>query len=141
MKEFREFAVKGNMVDLAVGVIIGAAFGKIVTSVVEDLVMPPLGKLMGNVNFTDMFVTLDGQTYASRDAAKAAGAPAIYYGAFITVLIQFLIVAFAVFLMVKAINAVRSRLEKEAAEAEAVAEPAADVVLLTEIRDLLKARG
>src|SRR5438045_7145222 len=105
-KEFKEFAVKGNAIDLAVGVIIGAAFGKIVTSIVEDLLMPPLGKVIGNLNFTDYYIPLSDKITPgmSLDAAKKAGLPVFAYGNFITVLINFLIVAFCIFLVVKAIN-------------------------------------
>src|SRR6266446_10809874 len=105
-KEFKEFAVKGNAVDLAVGVIIGAAFGKIVTSIVDDLLMPPLGKLLGNLNFADYYIPLsDKITPAmSLDAARKAGLPVFAYGNFITITINFLIVAFCIFLVVKAVN-------------------------------------
>jgi large conductance mechanosensitive channel len=137
LSEFREFAVKGNVIDLAVGVIIGGAFGKIVTSFVDDLIMPPIGKLTGNVNFADKFFTLDGKTYASMKAAKDAGAAAIYYGNFLTNLFQFAIIAFAVFIMVKAINKLK---RKEAAAPVADPVPPEDVVLLREIRDLLRTR-
>jgi large conductance mechanosensitive channel len=137
LSEFREFAVKGNVIDLAVGVIIGGAFGKIVTSFVDDLIMPPIGKLTGNVNFADKFFTLDGKTYASMKAAKDAGAAAIYYGNFLTNLFQFAIVAFAVFIMVKAVNQLK---RKEAAAPVADPVPSEDVVLLREIRDLLRSR-
>lgn len=138
VSEFKEFAVKGNVIDLAVGVIIGAAFGKIVTSFVDDLIMPTVGKVTGGVNFADMLVSLDGKTYESAKLAKEAGAPAIYYGSFLTILIQFLIVAFVIFMMVKMIN----RLKRAEPEPEPVPEaPAADVVLLTEIRDLLKSKA
>lgn len=104
LKEFREFASRGNVLDLAVGVIIGTAFGKIVTSLVDDLLMPPLGLLVGQVDFTDLFVSLDGQAYASLAAARAAGAPTLSYGSFFNAVIQFLIVAFAVFMLVRQIN-------------------------------------
>jgi large conductance mechanosensitive channel len=107
LKEFKEFAMKGSVVDLAVGVIIGAAFGKIVTSVVDDLIMPPIGMLLGRVNFSDLFIALDGQSYPALSAAKAAGAPVIAYGSFLNNVFQFLIVAFCVFLLVKAINRMR----------------------------------
>ncbi len=105
-KEFKEFAVKGNAIDLAVGVIIGAAFGKIVTSIVEDLLMPPLGRVLGNLNFADYYIPLSDKITPgmSLDAAKKAGLPVFAYGNFITVLINFLIVAFCIFLVVKAIN-------------------------------------
>src|SRR2546421_8943781 len=118
-KEFKEFAVKGNAIDLAVGVIIGAAFGKIVSSIVEDLLMPPLGKVLGNLNFADYYIPLlDKITPGmSLDAAKKAGLLVLAYGNFITVLINFLIVAFCIFLVVKAIN----RLKRPAPAAEPVA--------------------
>jgi large conductance mechanosensitive channel len=105
-KEFKEFAVKGNAIDLAVGVIIGAAFGKIVTSIVDDLLMPPLGRVLGNLNFADYYFPLSDKITAGMplDAAKKAGLPVFAYGNFITVLINFLIVAVCIFLVVKAIN-------------------------------------
>ena len=103
-KEFREFAARGNVIDLAVGVIIGAAFGKIVTSAVNDLIMPPIGMLLGRVNFNNLFVSLNRVPYASLEEAKKAGAPVIAYGAFINTILEFVIVAFAVFLLVKQIN-------------------------------------
>jgi large conductance mechanosensitive channel len=106
-KEFKEFAVKGNALDLAVGVIIGAAFGKIVTSLVEDMIMPPLGFIVGKVDYSNLFVSLDGKTYATLKGAKDAGAPLIGYGAFFNNVLNFLIVAFAVFLIVKQINKFR----------------------------------
>ncbi len=106
-KEFKEFAVKGNAFDLAVGVIIGAAFGSIVNSLVNDVLMPPLGMLTRGLDFKDLFITLNGQTYASLAAAKQAGAPVIAYGAFLNTIINFLLVAFAVFLLVKQINRMR----------------------------------
>ena len=104
VKEFKEFAVKGNALDLAVGVIIGAAFGKIVTSLVEEVIMPPLGFIVGKIDFSNLFIALDGKEYATLKAAKDAGAPIIGYGAFLNNVINFLIVAFAVFLLVKQIN-------------------------------------
>lgn len=105
-KEFKEFAVKGNAIDLAVGVIIGAAFGKIVTSVVDDLLMPPLGMVLGNLNFADHYISLSNKITPgmSLDAAKKAGLPVFAYGNFITVVINFLIVAVCIFLMVRALN-------------------------------------
>jgi len=106
-KEFREFAVRGNVVDLAVGLIIGAAFGKIVTSLVNDLLMPPLGLILGKVDFSNLFIDLSGKGYPSVAAAKAAGAPTINYGVFINNVIDFVIVAFAVFLLVRGINRLR----------------------------------
>ena len=104
LKEFREFAMRGNVVDLAVGVIIGAAFGKIITSLVNDIIMPPVGLVLGRVDFSNLYIDLSGKTYASLAAAKAAGAPTINYGLFINNVIDFLIVAFAVFLLVRGIN-------------------------------------
>lgn len=137
LKEFKEFAMKGNVMDLAVGVIIGAAFGKIVTSMVDDVIMPLLSPLTGKVNFVNMYAIIGekaGTTYASLEEARKAGATTIAYGAFIQNIVQFLIVAFAVFLMVKALNKM-----KRVEEAPVVpTEPPADVALLTEIRDLLK---
>ena len=116
IKEFKEFAMRGNVVDLAVGVIIGGAFGKIVTSVVNDVIMPPIGKLMGGVNFSDLFISLDGQTYASLAAATAAGAPTINYGVFLINIISFLIITWVLFLVVKAMNAMKKAPALVAAE-------------------------
>ena len=107
-KEFRDFALKGNVVDLAVGIIIGAAFGKITTSLVNDVIMPPIGALLGRVDFSSLFINLSGMEYASLDAAKKAGAPVIAYGLFINTVIDFTIVAFAVFLLVKQINRLKT---------------------------------
>jgi large conductance mechanosensitive channel len=104
MREFRDFAARGNVIDLAVGVIIGAAFGKVVTSAVSDLIMPPIGMALGRVDFSNLFIALDRGTYPSLAAAKAAGAPTFNYGVFVNVCIEFLIVAFAVFLLVKQVN-------------------------------------
>jgi large conductance mechanosensitive channel len=104
LKEFKEFAIKGNMIDLAIAVILGGAFGKIITSLVNDIIMPPLGLLLGNVNFTDLFVSLNGTKYASLADAQAAGAATLNYGLFINTIIDFLIVAFIIFLIVRQIN-------------------------------------
>ena len=146
VKEFKEFAVKGNVIDLAVGIIIGAAFGKIVSSMVNDILMPPIGKLLGNVDFKDMFVVLSRGAenkgpYVSLTDAKAAGAATLNYGLFINTVIEFLIVAFAVFMLVKAINTLRRKLEREV-ETPAAAPPAPtrQESLLMEIRDALVAR-
>lgn len=136
MKEFKEFAVKGNMIDMAVGIIIGGAFGKIVASIVNDVIMPPIGKLMGGVDFSQLFLSLNGTMYETMKLAEEAGAPIIKYGAFIQNVINFLIVAFVVFVMVKAINS--SKKKEEAAAEAAPAAPAEDIVLLREIRDSLK---
>jgi len=135
--EFKEFAVKGNVVDLAVGIIIGGAFGKIVSSIVNDVIMPPIGLLLGKVDFSNLFINLSGQQAASLADAKKAGLATLNYGLFLNTCIEFLIVAFAVFLLVKQIN----RLKKEAPPAPATPpEPPADVKLLGEIRDLLAAK-
>jgi large conductance mechanosensitive channel len=103
LKAFKEFAMRGNVLDMAVGIIIGAAFGKIVTSFVEDVMMPPLGKLVGHVDFSNQFISLNGQHYDTIEAAKKAGA-ALSYGSFLNTIINFLIVAFAVFLLVRMVN-------------------------------------
>src|SRR5262245_52259789 len=137
LKEFREFAMKGNVVDMAVGVIIGAAFGKIVSSLVADVIMPPIGLLLGKMDFSSLFVALDGQSYASLAAAKAAGAPTLNIGVFINTVIDFTILAFVIFMVVKQIN----RLKKEPPPAPPVPpEPTLQEKLLMEIRDTLKAR-
>jgi large conductance mechanosensitive channel len=107
LKEFREFAMKGNVVDLAVGVVIGAAFGKIVTSLVADIIMPPIGKMLGGVDFSNLFVVLGGGTFPSLKAAKDAGAATLNYGVFINEVINFVIIAFALFMVVKAMNAMK----------------------------------
>jgi large conductance mechanosensitive channel len=104
LKEFKEFAMRGNVIDLAVGVIIGAAFGKIVSSLVDDVIMPPLGQLLGKVDFKDFFISLNGQHYASLADAKAHTAPTLNYGLFVNTIINFLIVAFCVFLLVHQVN-------------------------------------
>ncbi|NYT37979.1 large conductance mechanosensitive channel protein MscL [Allopusillimonas soli] len=144
LSEFREFAVKGNMIDLAVGVIIGAAFGKIITSLVNDIIMPLINFVLGGeVDFSNKFLLLrmpEGyagpQTY---DALNKAGAVVLSWGNFLTVLINFILMAFVVFCLVKAVNASRKRFEREqAAEEAAPAAPAEDVVVLREIRDLLQ---
>jgi large conductance mechanosensitive channel len=104
LKEFKEFAMRGSVIDLAVGVIIGAAFGKIVSSLVEDVIMPPIGRLLGHVDFSGLFINLSDKTYASLPAAKAAGAATLNYGLFINTVINFLIVSFCVFLVVRQVN-------------------------------------
>jgi len=103
-KEFKEFAMRGNVLDLAVGIIIGAAFGKIITSLVNDIIMPPIGLLLGKVNFSELYLNLSGQTYPSLAAAQEAGAPTINYGLFLNNVIDFLIVAFVIFLIVRQVN-------------------------------------
>src|SRR5687768_6754988 len=107
LKDFREFVARGNVVDLAVGVVIGAAFGRIIDSLVKDIIMPPIGMILGNVDFANLFIDLSGKNYRSLQEAQAAGAPTINYGAFINTIISFVIVAFAVFLMVRQINRFR----------------------------------
>jgi large conductance mechanosensitive channel len=104
LKEFKQFIMRGNVIDLAVGIIIGGAFGKIVSSLVDDIIMPPIGLILGKVDFSSLFLSLDGNSYASLAAAKAAGAATWNYGLFINTLINFLIVAFAIFLLIKQVN-------------------------------------
>jgi large conductance mechanosensitive channel len=128
MKEFREFAVKGNMVDMAVGIIIGAAFGKIISSLVNDVIMPPLGLLIGGVDFSDLAVVL-------KEAEGEAEAVLLSYGAFINNVIDFVIIAFAIFMAIKVMNRLKRQEEEKPA---APAEPPKEQVLLEEIRDLLK---
>ena len=130
VKEFREFAMRGNVVDLAVGIIIGAAFGKIVSSLVADVLMPPIGILVGGVDFSSLSITL-------KQAAEGQAAVVIKYGAFINTIIDFVIVAFAIFLLIRALNTLKKK--QEAAPA-APAPPPQEQVLLAEIRDLLKKR-
>jgi large conductance mechanosensitive channel len=132
--------MRGNVIDMAVGIIIGAAFGKIVTSLVNDIIMPPIGLILGNVDFSDLFVNLSmSQTYASVAEAEAAGAPIIKYGMFINTVIDFLIVAFAIFMVIRAIN--KFRRKQEAAPPPPPPPPSGEEKLLTEIRDLLRAQG
>ncbi len=137
LKEFKEFAVRGNVVDMAVGIIIGAAFGKIVESLVKDLIMPPIGLLLGKVDFTNLFLVLKQGAqvgpYLSVEAAQKAGAVTFNYGVFINTLISFVIVAFAVFLLIRAINRV-----KREEQAKPPAAPPEEIALLREIRDSLK---
>ncbi len=133
LKEFKEFIERGNVIDLAVAVVIGAAFGKIVTSFVDDILMPPIGKMLGGADFSNLFINLSGKDYPSVAAAKAAGAPTLNYGIFINNIINFLIIAFAVFLVVKGINRM-----KRPAPPPPPPGPTKDQQLLTEIRDLLK---
>lgn len=135
LKEFKEFAMRGNVVDMAVGIIIGAAFGKIVTSLVNDVVMPPIGLLMGNVDFSQLFVNLSGGDYVTLAEAQEAGAATINYGAFINTLLDFVIVAFAIFLVIKGMNRLKRKQEEHPEEAP---KPSTEVQLLTEIRDSLK---
>jgi large conductance mechanosensitive channel len=137
-REFREFAIKGNVVDMAVGIIIGAAFGKIVDSMVKDLIMPPIGLLLGKVDFSNMFAVLKPGVvpgpYLTVDAAQKAGAVTFNYGMFINNIVSFVLVAFAVFLLVRAVNRLRRKQEENPKEAPP---PSEDVLLLREIRDAL----
>jgi large conductance mechanosensitive channel len=135
LKEFREFAMRGSVIDLAVGVVIGAAFGKIVTSLVNDIIMPPIGLLLGGIDFSNFFITLSGGEYASLAEAQEAGAATLNYGLFINTVIQFLIVAFAIFLVIKQIN----RMKREQPATPAI--PPRQEVLLEEIRDAIKSKG
>ena len=131
LKEFKDFAVKGNVLDMAVGIIIGAAFGKIVSSFVGDVIMPPIGVLLGGVDFSDLAFTL-------KDAVGEAPAVVLGYGKFIQTLIDFTIIAFAIFMVIKAMNSLK---KKEAVAPKAPPEPSKQEVLLAEIRDLLKKQG
>ncbi len=136
--EFKKFAMRGNVVDMAVGIIIGASFGKIVSSFVADVVMPPIGLLMGNVDFSQLFINISGAEYATLAAAKEAGAATINYGVFINTVLDFVIVAFAIFMIIRGMNKMKKQEEEKPA---APPKPSAEEVLLTEIRDALKARG
>jgi large conductance mechanosensitive channel len=142
LKEFKEFAAKGNMLDMAVGIVIGAAFATIISSLVNDIIMPPIGMVLGGVDFSEFFVLLkQGATagpYATLAAAKEAGAVTLNWGIFVNALISFVIVAFALFMVIKGFNKMKA--EEEAAP-EVPPEPSAEEKLLTEIRDLLKARA
>lgn len=135
IQEFKDFAMRGNVVDLAVAVVIGGAFGKIVDSLVKDIVMPVVGALTGGVDFANLYFNLGSQAYESLEAAEKAGAPLIKYGLFINSLVNFIIIAFAIFLVVKAINSFK---RQEAAAPAAPPPTPEDIVLLREIRDALK---
>ena len=143
IKEFREFALRGNVLDMAVGIIIGAAFGTIVQSLVNDVLMPPVGLLLGGVDFSQLFLVLQGGTpagpYATVAAAAEAGAVTLNYGLFINAIISFLIVAFALFMVIRSFNQIKKK-EEAPAEEPKEPEPTREEVLLTEIRDLLRAR-
>ena len=131
ISEFKEFAMRGNVIDMAVGVVIGGAFGKIVSSLVGDIIMPVVGAITGGVNFTDLKLTL-------QEAAEGAPAVTINYGSFIQTMVDFLIIAFCIFCVIKALNTLKNKLPKEEEAAPAEPETPADIALLTEIRDLLK---
>jgi large conductance mechanosensitive channel len=139
LKEFKEFAMRGNVVDMAVGIIIGAAFGAIVSSLVNDIIMPPLGLLLGRIDFSNLFIVLKKGTaagpYLSLAAAQSAGAVTLNYGQFINRIVSFIIVAFSVFLLVKGMNTMKRKQEAKPAEPP---KPSDEVVLLTQIRDSLR---
>ncbi|MBI3244713.1 MAG: large-conductance mechanosensitive channel protein MscL [Chloroflexi bacterium] len=135
--EFKQFVMRGNVLDLAVGVVIGGAFGKIVSSFVNDIVMPPIGLLLGGANFSDLFLTLKGGPFASLAEAQAVGAPTLNYGLFINNIIDFLIIAFVIFMVVRVANSLKKQEEVKPAPP---AGPTKEEQLLTEIRDLLKDR-
>ncbi len=130
--EFKEFIARGNVIDLAVAVVIGAAFGKIVTALVDGIIMPVVGLAMGGVDFSQLFVALDGNDYANLEAAKAAAAPALTYGAFLQTVIDFVLIAFVIFMLLKAYNRMRKPVEA------APAGPSEEILLLRDIRDSLK---
>ena len=134
INEFKEFAVKGNMIDMAVGIVMGGAFGTIIKSLVDDVLMPPIGMLMGGVDFSNLFVPLDGNEYASLAVAQEAGAPTLNYGLFINAIIAFLIIAIALFFVIKGINSMKKAEE----EAEEAAETPRSESLHEEIRDALQ---
>jgi large conductance mechanosensitive channel len=138
LKEFKEFALRGNVVDMAVGIIIGAAFSTIVKSLVDDIIMPPMGVITGGVDFSNMFIPLNGEHYDSLAQARQAGAPTINYGIFINSVISFAIVAFVLFMVVKGMNQLRRKQEEEPASEPP---PSREVQLLEEIRDALVKRS
>ena len=135
VKEFKEFAMRGNVIDMAVGIIIGVSFGKIVTSAVQDVIMPPIGLLTGGVDFSQLYINLSGTAYETLAKATEAGAPVIKIGAFLQTVIDFIIIAFVIFMMVRALNSMK---KKQVEAPAAPPAPSAEEVLLTEIRDLLK---
>ena len=138
LDEFKKFAMRGNVVDMAVGIIIGGAFGKIISSFVADVIMPPIGLLMGNVDFSQLFINLSDVSYATLGAAQEAGAPTINYGVFLNTVLDFLIVAFAIFMVIRGMNKMKKKEEEKPAEP---AKPSEEVQLLTDIRDASKNRG
>ena len=136
--EFKEFIARGNVMDMAVGIIIGAAFTAIVNSLVADILMPPIGLITGGLDFSSYFVDLSGGEHATLAAAQEAGAPTINYGLFINAIINFVIVAFAIFILIKQVNRLKRMTEDETETSEEPAEPPRSEVLLEEIRDLLQ---
>lgn len=136
LKEFKEFAMKGNMLDMAVGIILGAAFGTIVKSLVSDIFMPIIGYISGGIDFSNVFITLGDGQFSTLKAAQDAGAATINIGLFVNAVISFLIVAWILFIVVKAMNAARKQLEEEKEKASET--PAEDILLLSEIRDILR---
>lgn len=139
LNEFKAFIARGNVIDLAVGVIMGAAFGAIVSSLVDNVIMPPIGMILGGIDFSDFFLALNGESYPSLKAAKDAGAPVIGYGVFLNAIIKFMIVAFAVFMLVQAVNKLQNKLLVQKA-AEPPPPPSRSEILLEEIRDALRQR-
>lgn len=137
LSEFKKFAMRGNVIDMAVGIIIGGAFGKIVASLVNDVIMPPIGLLLGNVDFSQLYFNLTSTDYPSLTAAQAAGAATINYGMFVNAAVNFVIVAFAIFMVIKGMNSMKKKEEEAPA---APPKPSPEVELLTEIRDALKNR-
>ena len=135
LDEFKKFDMRGNVVDMAVGIVIGAAFGKIVSSVVNDIIMPPIGLLMGGVDFSNLFLDLSRSGHATLALAEEAGAPLIKYGVFINTVLDFLIVAFAIFMVIKGMNTLKKKEEEAPAEPP---KPSPEVELLTDIRDALR---
>ena len=138
IKEFKEFAIKGNMLDMAVGIVMGGAFGAVVQSLVNDVLMPPIGRVTGGRDFSDLFINLADGEFATLAAAQEAGAATLNYGVFANAIINFIIVAFALFVVVKGFNAAK---KKEDEAPAAAPEPPKQEVLLEEIRDLLKSQG
>ena len=135
LEEFKKFAMRGNVVDMAVGIVIGGAFGKIISSLVKDVLMPPIGMLVGDIDFSQLFINLGDNTYATLAEAQEAGAATINYGIFLQSIFDFIIVAFAIFMVVKQMNKLK---KKELEAAAAPPKPTKDQELLTEIRDLLR---
>lgn len=137
LEEFKAFALKGNVMDMAVGIIIGGAFGKIIGSLVNDVLMPPIGKLLGGVDFSNLFIVLGKESFPSLEAAKAAGAATINYGLFINTVINFVIIAFSIFMLIKAMNSAK---KKEQESPKAPPAPPRQEVLLEEIKNILASK-